>query len=173
MIHHYDIAPATEPKFQTRADRRRRRFISTIVQGLRETPGVRLLGKDSATMRLLNNLTEVGVDLIIHRLLVRDEIVTLIGIPNAVWYCDKDMASISRVINSMLAQGQRVVAAPQRAIEALSSSAITSSSAFFSELMDAAFDAGSRIRWRCGMMIHHEPSGCLAVTLATGSPCQH
>ena len=151
---------------------RRRKFMAAIAEGLRSTRGVRVLGKDKATRRLLQEYGLPAAELVVQKVAVGDQVVHVIGIPNKLWYCPETTGALSMVLRRMTDLGHRCLSIPQRAIEALGRTG-PRPDVFFDLVLSRALRGPSGHQEICCANDTHDPTGCFAIRVSTGAGCHN
>lgn len=97
---------------------------------------------------------------------------TVVGVPNRIWY-GSDMLGVHRVKQAMLASGRMCILVPQRALDGMLGKRSEPIADRDPHVLVQAIRTAPLLRDTdaCRYGRGHDPAGCLAVELATGTPC--
>lgn len=150
----------------------RRRLSGLLFNILGGSEEVVVVGPDP----LLAHYTRVeGLDpesLATCQILIDDTPVTVVGVPNAIWY-GSDMLCVHRVKQAMFGSGRMCILLPQRALEGGLGKHSEPISECGPHILVQVIRMAPFLREidACRHGRGHDPAGCLAVQLATGTPC--
>lgn len=161
---------ADEPRLRSR--QLRRRLSAQLFIILRESKEVVVIGADPL---LIHYTRAEGLDpesLATCQILIDGAPLTVVGVPNRIWY-GAAMRDVHRVKQIMLASGRSCILVPQRALDGIARTHSGSIEDRDPQILVQAIRMAPGLRDidACRHGRGHDPAGCLAVELATGTPC--
>lgn len=148
---------------------RHRRMVSILTEGLRHIPGIRPRRVPHALTRALDLAGLPAEDFAITTVAKNGVVLTFAGVPNRFWFDTTSMLTIYRTKRQMEAEGRHCFFIPQRALEATGALGGPRATRLFMTLVDEA--VANRLGMTKACQAFHDPLGCLATRLATGSRC--
>lgn len=173
-MHHPVAVMAREEadRSEARSRQLRRRLSGQLFNILGESKEVVVVGSDPL---LVHYTRAEGLDpesLAACQILIDGAPVTIVGVPNRIWY-GSVMRDVHRVKRNMLASGRSCILVPQRALEGIARLHSRPIAERDPQILLQAIRTAPLLRDidACRYGRGHDPVGCLAVELATGTPC--
>jgi hypothetical protein len=156
----------------SRSRQLRRRISAQLFGILRESKEIVVIGPDPL---LIHYSRAEGLDpesLATCQILIDGSPLTVVGVPNRIWY-GAVMRDVHRVKRNMLASGRSCILVPQRALEGIARLHSRPIANRDPQILLQAIRTAPLLRDidACRYGRGHDPVGCLAVELATGTPC--
>lgn len=148
---------------------RHRRMMSILTEGLRDIPGLRQRRIPHALVEALDLAGLPAADFAITTIAKDGVVVTLVGVPNRHWFDQVTMLTLYRTKRQMEEQGRLCFFLPQRALEATGALGGPRATQLFMTLIEEA--VANRLGMSKACCAFHDPLGCMATRLATGSRC--
>ena len=148
---------------------RHRRMMSILTEGLRDIPDLRPRRVPQAFVHALEKAALLAGDFAITTIAKDGIVVTLAGVPNRFWFDQVTMVILYRIKRQMEAEGRLCFFLPQRALEATGALGGPRATQLFTALIQEAIV--NRLGMSNACRAFHDPLGCMATRLATGSRC--
>lgn len=149
---------------------RYRRMVSILTEGLRHISGVRPRRIPHALSRALDLAGLPAQDFAITTIARHGVVLTFVGVPNRLWFDTASMLILYRTKRQMEQEGRLCFLIPQRALEATGALGGPRARKLFTALIDEAVQ--NRLGMSDACHAFHDPIGCMATRLATGSRCK-